>query len=340
MPSALRLLWPFLARVATKSGRIYRYAAHPEKAPLSVRYAICRNAARSLILPFRIKLVVKGVENLPAERVLFCPNHQSDMDCVVALMANPKPAGILAKVEVSRMPVIDGVLRALSGDYLCRGFPLSELRTLKAISQKLEEDTTMSYFIFPEGTRTPDVIDHSVGAFKSGAFRVALEARLPIVPMAIFATYTLLDFKAPDRKVYPVQITFLPPIPYAEYERMKPQQIADLVRTRVVEEVDRMREEQPRLEAYWNRKENVKRFKKEAVRQEKEDRAIWRKERKQNRILEKKWRLTHPLLARNRRPKITREQKAMIEKFRSERRALVAQYRAKALKAPNPGKAE
>ena len=38
MPSVMRLVWPFIFRVATKSPKIYAYANHPEKAPLDVRY--------------------------------------------------------------------------------------------------------------------------------------------------------------------------------------------------------------------------------------------------------------------------------------------------------------
>ena len=54
MPSVMRLVWPFIFRVATKSPKIYTYANHPEKAPLDVRYNLCREAALSLYRPFRI----------------------------------------------------------------------------------------------------------------------------------------------------------------------------------------------------------------------------------------------------------------------------------------------
>ena len=63
----MRLVWPFIFRVATKSPKIYTYANHPEKAPLDVRYNLCREAALSLYRPFRIKYIIKGEENLPEE---------------------------------------------------------------------------------------------------------------------------------------------------------------------------------------------------------------------------------------------------------------------------------
>lgn len=323
----MRLVWPFIFRVATKSPKIYAYANHPEKAPLDVRYNLCREAALSLYKPFRIKYIIKGEENLPEGRVLFCPNHQSDWDCVSMLMVNKKPAGLLAKLDVSRMPVIDGVLRSVSGDYINRGFPLSELRTINSIGKKLVANPDMSYFIWPEGTRTPDVVHHTLSEFHSGAFRVAQTSKAPIVPIALFGTYTLLDFKSKDKKVYPIQISYLKPIFYDEYKDLKPLQIAQLVQSRVDEEVSRQREEQPKLEEYWNRPENVKIYKKESKAWYKAYLKERKAQKKEEKPRIKEWRKTHPLQPKNSKPKLTKEQKTKIKEMREERNQLVEKFK-------------
>lgn len=326
MASFFRMLWPFIGMVLSKTSRIYRYGNHPEKAPQPVRYDYCQYAARSLIKPFRIKLVVEGEENLPSERVLFCPNHQSDIDCVVMMMVNPKPSGFLAKLDVSRMPVVDGVLRAVDGDYLNRGFPLSELRTINSIIDKLNKNPNMSYIIFPEGRRTPDVVHRTVQKFLSGAFRIALKTKAPIVPVAMFGAFKLLDFKSPDQKVFVIQLKYLKPITYEEYKDKKPQEIAEMVEGIVTEEVGKQRQRQGELERYWNQSDHAKEFAKEVKEYDKEMKKAWKIKNSENKLLEKEWRKTHPLLPKNRKPKITKEQDAMIQKMREERNALVQHY--------------
>lgn len=327
MPNIMRLVFPFLTHVVTKSPRIYSYANHPEKAPLDIRYRYCQEAARSLQKSFRIKFFVNGVENIPEERVIFCPNHQSDWDVVSMLMVCDKPAGMLAKLDVSKMPVIDGVLRAIGGDYISRGFPLAELRTINAVGKKLIANPDMSYYIFPEGRRTPDVVNRTVMEFQSGAFRVALATKAPIVPVALHGTYSVLEFGEKDKAVYPIQISFLKSIPYEEYKDMKPQEIAHLVQERVTEEVDRLRNNQPILEEYWNRPENVKICRKELKESQKAYKKLRKEQRKTEKARIKEWRLTHPLQPKNAKPKISKEEKAKIAEMRAERNALVEYYK-------------
>lgn len=327
MPNIMRMLFPFLAHVVTKSPRIYKYANHPEKAPIEIRYNYCQEAALSLQKGFRIKYVLKGKENLPDERVIFCPNHQSDWDCVTMLMVNDKPAGMLAKLDVSTMPVIDGVLRAIGGDYISRGFPLAELRTINKVGKKLVDNPNMSYFIFPEGTRTPDVIHRTVMEFHAGAFRVAQTTKAPIVPVALYGTYAVLEFGSKDKKVYPIQVSFLKPIYYEEYKNLKPQEIANLVHERVSDEVENLRKQQPILEEYWNRPENVKIYRAELKQEQKEYKKKRKLERKVEKKREKEWRLTHPLLPKNKKPKVSKEEKAKIQQMRAERNGLVEYYK-------------
>lgn len=326
MASFFRMLWPFLGLVITKTGRIYKYANHPERAPLKVKYDYCQYVARSFIKPFRIKLVVEGEENIPPERVLFCPNHQSDLDCVVLMMVNPKPSGFLAKLDVSKMPIVDGVMRAVDGDYLNRGFPLSELRKVNSIIDKLNSKPEMSYVIFPEGRRTPDVVHRTVQEFLSGAFRIALKTKITIVPVAHYGTFKLLDFKAEDQKVFPIQVTFLKPLRYEDYKDMKPQEIADIVEKMVAEEVDRQRARQEELDAYWNQKDHAKEFRQETKEYAKKLKREWKEEEKKNKLVVSEWQKTHPREPKNKRPKITKEQKAMIQKLKDERNALVRHY--------------
>jgi 1-acyl-sn-glycerol-3-phosphate acyltransferase len=84
-----------------------------------------------------------------------------------------------------------------------------------------------SVIIFPEGTRTRD---GKIQQFKSGAFRLALETRAPILPIAITGTFQAIQkggltiHKSRNIKGY-----VLEPLPYEQFKDMDPREIAHLV---------------------------------------------------------------------------------------------------------------
>ncbi|MEG2144103.1 MAG: lysophospholipid acyltransferase family protein, partial [Oscillospiraceae bacterium] len=82
--------------------------------------------------------------------------------------------------------------------------------SLSAIKKAVEvTESGYSMAIFPEGTRSKG---HKMGEFKSGAFRVAEKAKLPIVPLAIDGTYKIMEANGNFIKAGRVTLTILPPI--------------------------------------------------------------------------------------------------------------------------------
>jgi 1-acyl-sn-glycerol-3-phosphate acyltransferase len=89
-----------------------------------------------------------------------------------------------------------------------------------------------SVMLFPEGTRTRD---GNIQPFKTGAFRLALDTKSPILPVAIKGTYSAINKNSLlIHKNYNIRLVVLDPIPYAEIEHMEPKEIAtkvhDLIR--------------------------------------------------------------------------------------------------------------
>ncbi len=109
---------------------------------------------------------------------IFVGNHRSYLDPIVAL--KDIEALPIAKAEVSSWPIIGYGAKATGILYVKRESKSSRANTLKAMEKMLKEG--YSVLVYPEGTTHIEPITHN---FQRGAFRLAAELNIPIVPMAI-----------------------------------------------------------------------------------------------------------------------------------------------------------
>ena len=86
-----------------------------------------------------------------------------------------------------------------------------------------------NYLIFPEGTRSRN--GNEVQEFKGGSFKAATRAKCPIVPVALIDSFKPFDTNTISQVT--VQVHFLAPILYEEYQNMKTTEIAEIVKKRI-----------------------------------------------------------------------------------------------------------
>lgn len=173
------------------------------------RWSFMRGAARNLGRLTGVRLSVHGLENLPTEDrpFILVANHASFIDAYVLVAALPYPVRFLAKAE-------------LGGTFISRSFldRLDTVYTERFDRQKGIEDArgltdaaalAPALAIFPEGTFTniPGVY-----AFRMGAFMAAAEAGIPVVPVAIRGTRSILRGKAWIPYPGSVTLTFGKPV--------------------------------------------------------------------------------------------------------------------------------
>ena len=143
--------------------------------------------ARGILALAGIELVVRGLEHVsPEERYMVISNHQSALDPVVLVAAlQPRiPIRFLAKRSLFRIPVLGwgmGMYDHLAIDRENVRASLAELRRAQT-----EIETRFSTVFFPEGTRTST---GELQAFRGGAFRIALRARAPILPVTVTGSF-------------------------------------------------------------------------------------------------------------------------------------------------------
>ena len=155
-----------------------------------------------------VRLDVSGAEHLAARPAVFLFNHQSQLD--VLILAKLLRGGFtgVAKKELARSPGFGLVFRLTDVAFVDRGNTAQAQQALEPAVQRLCEG--ISLVIAPEGTRS---VTPALGPFKKGAFHVAMQAGVPIVPIVIRNSGELMWRGASTIRPGTVQIAVLPPIP-------------------------------------------------------------------------------------------------------------------------------
>lgn len=157
------------------------------------------------------RLQVEGAEAIDWSRPhVLVANHQSVIDACALFRATPVPLRFVLKQEMTRMPFVGWYARQMGMLFIERGTSRSSPQRLRDAVALVRQGATLC--AFPEGTRSRD---GSVRPFKGGAFQVALQAGVPIVPIAIEGSGAVLP--AAGFKVRPgmIRVRIGDPIPTA-----------------------------------------------------------------------------------------------------------------------------
>jgi 1-acyl-sn-glycerol-3-phosphate acyltransferase len=144
----------------------------------------CARAWSWLILKTTgVRVSVDGLERLtPGTTYVFVSNHQSIYDIPVIFASLPFQLRIIAKASLARFPVLGWHLRRGGHLFVDRTHP-DRAGILKRWRSLVSEG--LSLIIFAEGTRSAN---GHVARFKAGSFLLAIEAGLPVVPIAVVGT--------------------------------------------------------------------------------------------------------------------------------------------------------
>jgi len=149
---------------------------------------ITTSTIRALFAVAGLRIRVEGRENWrPDESRVIVANHSSYADVLVVMGALGTDYHFVAKSEVGSLPFIGAFLRKLGHFAFRREDPRARLEQAAQIEDSLRRGE--SVFVFPEGTFTPQP---GVRPFQLGAFKAALAASRPVVPVAICGTRRLL----------------------------------------------------------------------------------------------------------------------------------------------------
>lgn len=195
----------------------------------STAWSFAKLSARNLAVATGVEVKLVGAENLPDEPAIIAPNHASHFDIAALLGHLPGHNRFAAKKELFREPVLGTVMKTLGMVPIDREDPTQSIALLNKIEAR--GDGAFSLIMFPEGTRSRD---GRMGAFKNGAFTLAIQLGRPIVPIAIHGTSSIMP-AGKYLSILPgtVVLEVLEPIPTAGRGPEDRHALRDLVHERI-----------------------------------------------------------------------------------------------------------
>lgn len=154
-----------------------------------------------------INVVVRGEEHIWSQRpAVFLFNHQSNSDFLIVAKLLKKDVVAVAKKELEMSP-IGPFFKAAGVIFIDRKNRDKAIEAMKPAVDALRRGTSIA--VAPEGTRSKD---YNLGAFKKGAFHLAMEAGVPVVPIVIKNAHDVMAKGAAIIQPGQVEVEILPPV--------------------------------------------------------------------------------------------------------------------------------
>lgn len=175
-----------------------------------------------------MNLVIKGKENIPNRPCVFIGNHTSILDIPVILYSTERQVGFVSKKEVLKTPILSYWLQKGKCIALDRKNPRDAVRMINEGVKNLNDGYSM--MIFPEGTRS---LDGKLLPFKKGSLKLAIKAKVPIVPVTIDAAFTSFE-KNKKFKPSTVNVIFGKPIETESLTKDEEKTLAEDIRKIII----------------------------------------------------------------------------------------------------------
>lgn len=158
----------------------------------------------------KLKVEVEGVEHFDAPwPAVYVGNHQSGFDLAVCgSFANPNMV-IIGKKELALIPFYGWMFYAAGNVFVDRANKKKAIGNIQSAVDAVRE-RKVCVAMFPEGTRNKD--GDGLLPFKKGAFHLAIETGVPIVPVVVGPIRHLAHWKTRTLKGGTVRVKILPPI--------------------------------------------------------------------------------------------------------------------------------
>jgi 1-acyl-sn-glycerol-3-phosphate acyltransferase len=217
---------PWTALVTASAIALTKVTRSPSWVPESERLW-----ARGLLWTWNVHVEMDWPSDLdPAGPYVVMANHTSHVDVPILFMALPFVPGFVAKKELDRVPFLSMALRAGGHVLLDRSDRMSGMRALRSAAEQIRQGNTVA--IFPEGTRGDG---RSLRPFKKGGFLIAKKAAVPILPVGIRGSQSVLPRGAILPQPATVRVIVGRPILPSEARSLTVDELLACVRGRLAE---------------------------------------------------------------------------------------------------------
>lgn len=229
----IRTLWVFtvmLAATVWYGGAAIVAAFFRPRMEFYVR--VTRGWARAILRGSATPVVVHGLENVRrGEPQVIVSNHVSWYDIFALAGVLPVPFHFVAKKELERIPLFGTAWKTAGHISIDRSNRQRAFESLRRAGEQIRRERS-AVIIFAEGTRSRT---GRLQPFKKGAFMLAVEAGVAVVPTVVVGSY---DIMRPDSwRVRPrtIHVHFGEPVPAGAYSADRAEELVERVRAEMVE---------------------------------------------------------------------------------------------------------
>ena len=184
--------------------------------------------SRSFFWLMFLPVSVDGQEHIvPGQSYVFVANHQSMFDVWLVYGWLPVIFKWLMKAELRKVPFVGTGCKAAGHIFIDRRNTKAAMESLKEVEKQLVNGVCT--VIFPEGTRS---LNGEVGRFKRGAFQIAWDLGLPVIPLSLDGCYEVLPKGKPFVYRAPVHMHIGEPIDLKQFS--DPNEAIEAVRNAVI----------------------------------------------------------------------------------------------------------
>ena len=148
------------------------------------------------------------------------------------MYAHDKPCCMVMDAKRSRMPLVTEFLDLVGGKRMNLNDARQSIVLFREMAEEIKSQAR-KFIIFPEGGY--DNNENTVFDFKPGAFKAAMMAKVPIVPVALVDSYKV--FQGFSLRKVTTQVHFLKPLYYDDYKEMSTKEIAAEVRSQIEKKI-------------------------------------------------------------------------------------------------------
>ena len=178
-----------------------------------------------------IKVEVQGLEFLnPNQNYLFLANHQSYCDPPAIISTIPLNLRLILKKELKQIPLLGIIMNKGGFIFINRYKRIESFKNMANIVDQLQKG--YSFLIYPEGTRTRT---GHLGAFKKGIFALAINSKVPIIPITVSGGYAIMPPSSFSIKSGTIKLTLNRPILTTEFHLKDRHLLMNQVRKTIIE---------------------------------------------------------------------------------------------------------
>ena len=171
-------------------------------------YPVARFGASAWLRLSGVRVTVTGLELLdPNKTYVFVANHRSYLDTATLFVHTGRWVGLLAKKELLKVPVLGVGMGFVNVMAIDRSNRESAIRTTDAATRRIQSG--VSFGVFVEGTRA---MPGELLPFKKGAFYMAKQAGVPIVPIAIKNSDVLMGKRTGEARSGTIEMVIMSPM--------------------------------------------------------------------------------------------------------------------------------